>query len=89
MLTDGVRAVRIMHHPYHTKILKFITSYIVDSIKAFHLFSILYTSTCMHTTENNKILQVLAIEFVLLAIEFVPLANEFVPLVNEFILLSN
>ena len=27
-------AVRIMHHPYHTKILKFITSYIVDTIKA-------------------------------------------------------
>ena len=45
----------------------------------------------MYTTENNKFLRVLAIEFVLLAIEFVPLANssccqiEFVALAFEFI----
>ena len=35
-----------------------------------------------------RILQVLAIEFVLLAIDFIPFANEFVLLANEFVPLA-
>jgi len=38
--------------------------------------------------DQDQILQVLAIEFVLLAIDFVPLGNEFVLLANEFVPLA-
>ena len=43
-----------------------------------------------HTSSasDSRVLQVLAIEFVLLAVDFVPLANEFVVLANKFVLLA-
>jgi len=75
-----------LYQPQHSK-------YLMHELMLLLIFIVYCSSFTVASYQHNdvllaKVLQVLAIEFVLLAIEFVPLANEFVLLVNEFVPLA-